>query len=71
MSEPVFNKVADLEKETPTQVFSSQYCKILKNAYFEEHLRTAASVDSFTMFYLYCFGFLSNTVYIISIHAFL
>ena len=39
-------KVADLQfylKETPTQVFSSKYCKICKNTYFEEHLRTAAS----------------------------
>ena len=27
---------------------SSKYCKIFKNTYFEEHLRTAASV-----FYLY------------------
>ena len=31
------------EKETPTQVFSCEYCKIFKNTYFEEHLRTAAS----------------------------
>ena len=35
--ESVFNKVV------PTQVFSSEYCKIFKNTYFEEHLRTAAS----------------------------
>ena len=32
-----------LKKETPTQVFSSEYCKILKNTYFQKHLRTAAS----------------------------
>ena len=30
--------------DTPTRVFSSEYCKIFKNTYFEEHLRTAASV---------------------------
>ena len=32
-------------KETPTQVFSCEYCEILKNTYFEEHIRTAASAD--------------------------
>ena len=31
------------KKENPPQVFSSKYCKIFKNTYFEEHLRTAAS----------------------------
>ena len=31
-------------KEIPTQVFSCEYCKIFNNTYFEEHLRTAASV---------------------------
>ena len=31
-------------KETPTQVFSYEYFKNVKNAYFEEHLRTVASV---------------------------
>ena len=25
------------------QVFSCEYCEIFKNAYFEEHLQTAAS----------------------------
>ena len=25
-------------KNTPTQVFSSEYCEIFKNTYFEEHL---------------------------------
>ena len=28
----------------PTQVFSCKCCEIFKNIYFEEHLRTAASV---------------------------
>ena len=31
------------EKENPTQVFSSESCKIFKNTYFEEHLPTDAS----------------------------
>ena len=26
------------QKETPTQIFSWQYCEIYKNSYFEEHL---------------------------------
>ena len=34
-------------KETPTQVFSCEYCEISWNTYFEEHLRTAASVMVF------------------------
>ena len=32
---------ACVRKETPTQVFSCEYCEIFKNTYFEEHLRTA------------------------------
>ena len=32
-----------LLKETPTQVFSREYCKIFMNANFEKHLRRAAS----------------------------
>ena len=35
-----------VEKETPTQVFSCDYCEFFKNTYFEEHLRRAASVYS-------------------------
>ena len=31
-------------KEIPTQVLSCKYYEIFKNTYFEEHLRTAASV---------------------------
>ena len=38
----LFNKeTEDLQlysKETATQVFSCEYCAILKNTYFEEHL---------------------------------
>ena len=33
-------------KKTPTQVFSSEICKILKNTYFEEHLRTTTSIPT-------------------------
>ena len=29
-------------KEAPTQMFSCKFCEIFKDAYFEEHLRTAA-----------------------------
>ena len=32
------------EKETPSHVFSCEYCENLKNTYFEEHLGMAASV---------------------------
>ena len=55
--ESLFNKVAGLsealalqlyEKQTPTQVFSCLICEILKSAYFEEYLRTTASVVSFS-----------------------
>ena len=34
-----------IKKETSTQVFSCEYCDTFKNTYFEEHLRTAASVN--------------------------
>ena len=34
----------EMQVESPTQVFSCEYCEIFKNTYFEEHLRTAASV---------------------------
>ena len=35
---------ATLLKKYPAQVLSCEYCEILKNTYFEEHLRMAASV---------------------------
>ena len=41
--ESLFNKF--YYKETPTQVFSWEYCETFKNTYCEEHLRTTASVD--------------------------
>ena len=31
---------ATLLEQTPTQVFSSEYCEIFKNTYFDEHLLT-------------------------------
>ena len=31
------------QKDTPTQVLSSEYCEVFKNTYFEKHLLTAAS----------------------------
>ena len=42
-----FNKVADLacnviEKETPAQVFSCEFCGISENNFFTEHLWTTA-----------------------------
>ena len=42
----IHKKIADLQlclKETPTQIFSSEYCKLFKKVYFEEHLLMAAS----------------------------
>ena len=44
MLKSVFNKV--YEKETSTQVFSSEICKIFKNTYFEELLGATASTLS-------------------------
>ena len=42
-------KVAGLQlycKETPTQMPSSEYCKIFKSTYFEEHLRKLSTIPS-------------------------
>ena len=33
-----------IKKQTPTQVFSCEYCKIFKSTYSEDYRRTAASV---------------------------
>ena len=41
-----FSQKQQPEKERPTHVFSCTCCEIFKNTYFEEHLRTAASVLS-------------------------
>ena len=32
-----------IKKETLTQVFSCEFCEILKNTFFTEHVRTTAS----------------------------
>ena len=32
------------KKETPTRVYSYEYCETLMNNYFEEYLRTTASM---------------------------
>ena len=40
--ESLYNKVAGLQ--TPTQVFSCEYCEIYKNSYFEEDLGTVVSI---------------------------
>ena len=50
----VFNTCAcNFLKKDSKQVFSCQYCEILKKAYFEEHLRTTVSIvfsqDEFTL----------------------
>ena len=43
MLKSLVNNVEGLKK-TPTQVFSCEYCETVKNTYFEEYLRTTASV---------------------------
>ena len=53
MLESPFNKIAGSQlylKETPTKVFSCDYCEVFKSNYFEEHLRTAASEKIQTRF---------------------
>ena len=54
------NFVSSHEKETPAQVFSFGYRKIFKNTYFEEPLRTAASVH-LKLFELF-FGTIFNSL---------
>ena len=34
------------QKDTPTQVFSCEYCEIFKNTYLEEHLRTTDFINN-------------------------
>ena len=45
----VFFRLETFFKKTPTQVFSSEHCKIFKNTYFEKHLRMAASDSSYIL----------------------
>ena len=43
-SSKVFQRLQHYQKQTPTQVFSCEYCEIFKSTYFDGHLQTAASV---------------------------
>ena len=51
--ESLFNKAAGLAclatlmKETPSQTLSIEYCEVLKNTHFKQHLQTAAFRLSF------------------------
>ena len=47
-----------LIKLQATQVFSFEYCKILKNTNFEEHLQTVASALLLMHFLVSCFKFI-------------
>ena len=51
---PFISGSCNLNKETPTQVFSCEYCKIFKSNYLKEHLRTAASKRCFENFCKIC-----------------
>ena len=63
-----FIKVADLhisnciKKEASAQIFSCEYWEVYKNAYFEEHLRMAASA------FLFCENIHSFTACLIAYH---
>ena len=67
--ESPLNKVAGLKasnfiKKTLTQVFSGEICKIFKNTYFEELLRTTASASQVFLneFHQKC----STTIYVVT-----
>ena len=47
-------RAAILLKETPTQVFSCDYCKIFKSTYFQENLRTIGPTN-LASYYSYFF----------------
>ena len=54
--------------ETATHVFSCKDCKIFKNTYFEEHLRTAASVTKPSLYWflaLYLFKLKKHSHFLI------
>ena len=69
MLESPFNKVAGLKvcifikKETPTQLFSCEYCEILKNSFFIKHL-SRLSVQNWYFSYslCHCFVFIHNSI---------
>ena len=53
--EPFFIKTAPrrpaIKKETLAQVFSSEYFKMFKNIYLEEHLQIATSLATTSLFF--------------------
>ena len=42
------------QKETPTKLFYCEICEIFKTIYFEEYMRTTASVVSFSWHLCWC-----------------
>ena len=44
----LFNTIAGFRPETPTQVFSCEFCKIFKNAFFTEHIWATASAETYS-----------------------
>ena len=53
MLESLFNEVVDL-KETPTQVFFCEICKIFKNIFFFRTLPVAASEQTQEISVVHC-----------------
>ena len=56
--ESPFNKVAVcifIKKETPIQLFSCEYCEILKNSFFIERLMSLGTTLIFVIFLVLCF----------------
>ena len=68
MLESPFSRVAGLKvcifikKETPTQLFSCEYCQILKNGFFIERLTTSGQNWCFSYSLCHCFVFLHNSI---------
>ena len=44
LKKSVAYKKKRVTKDTPTQMFSCEYCENFKNSYFEQHLQMTASV---------------------------
>ena len=63
-----FNKVAGLKvcifikKETPTQLFSCEYCEILKNSFFTDASHLWVQNWYFSYSLCHCFVFLHNSI---------
>ena len=68
MLESPFHKFAGLKvcifikKGTPTQLFSCEYCKILKNSFFIERLTLWVQKWYFSYSLCHCFVFLYNSI---------